>query len=91
LSEIAQLLPADFSHWKHDELVGALRRKIADIAAMEDRLRRSKVQLQTLIKLVENKPPDIDCADNAKRIFKELQHEVGAPCGRGRRRRSADA
>src|SRR6266404_1215515 len=35
LDEIRQILPADLSNWRRGELMGELRRKIADIEQME--------------------------------------------------------
>jgi hypothetical protein len=31
-------LPAELSNWRHGELMGALRRKVADIVQMQKRL-----------------------------------------------------
>lgn len=69
LEEIAQLLPDDASSWKHDELLGALRKKIADIEALELRLARSKVELQSLVQLIDSKPADLGCKENAERVM----------------------
>ena len=41
LDEIRQVLPQDLSHWQHDALVAALRRKVSDIEAMEVKLART--------------------------------------------------
>jgi DNA-binding transcriptional MerR regulator len=79
LQEIRQLLPADLSHCQHDALVGALRKKIADIEAMENRLRQSKAHLQALVCSIENKPEGMDCADNAKRVFDDMRREGAVP------------
>ena len=49
LDEIKQVLPEDFSTWRHDELLGILNKKIGDIEAMEVRLAQSKAQLRALI------------------------------------------
>lgn len=38
LDEIRQILPADLASWRHGQLIGALRRKVADIEQMEKRL-----------------------------------------------------
>ena len=44
LNEIRQVLPADVGKWRHRELLGALRRKVADIEQMEQRLGQSRRQ-----------------------------------------------
>lgn len=72
LEEIGQLLPADASSWKHDELLAALHKKIADIEALEARLARSKAELQSLVELIDGKPADIDCKENAARVMRRL-------------------
>lgn len=69
LEEIAQLLPDEASSWKHDELLGALRKKIADIEALEQRLARSKSELQSLVQLIDSKPADLGCKENAERVM----------------------
>jgi len=72
LEEIRQLLPDDASSWKHDELVGALRKKIADIEALEQRLARSKAELKSLVQLIDSKPPGVDCKENAERVMASM-------------------
>jgi DNA-binding transcriptional MerR regulator len=79
LDEIRQLLPADPSHCDHDALVRALHNKVADIEAMEDRLRQSKTHLNALIHSIQNKPEGMACADNAKRVFEDMQRDDGVP------------
>lgn len=72
LDEIRQILPADLNNWRHGELMGALRRKVADIEQMERRLSQSKSQLYALIRKIDGKPDSMDCADNTKRLLKEF-------------------
>lgn len=72
LDEIKQVLPGDLSHWKHDELLNMLQKKIADIEAMEVKLAQGKSQLLTMIQLINAKPDDMDCDDNAVRIMKSM-------------------
>jgi len=74
LDEIRTLLPPDLGHWEHDALIEALRRKVADIEALEARLAQSKAQLVALIRDIEAKPGDMDCATNAQRV---LSHVLG--------------
>jgi DNA-binding transcriptional MerR regulator len=79
LNEIRQLLPADASHCDHDALLSALHNKVADIEAMENQLRQSKAHLKALIQSIQNKPEGMACADNAKRVFEDMQREGGVP------------
>ena len=69
LDEIRQILPDDIAHWPHDELLQALRKKILDIGSMEVRLAQNKAHLQSLIQLIEAKPEDMLCSDNAVRVL----------------------
>lgn len=72
LDEIRQILPADLSNWRRGELMGALRRKIADIERMEKRLGQSKRQLYALIRKIEGKRDGLGCAENTRRLLKEF-------------------
>lgn len=69
LDEIKQVLPEDFSTWRHDELLNILNKKISDIEAMEVRLAQSKAQLRALIQMIDAKPDGMDCEDNAIRVM----------------------
>jgi DNA-binding transcriptional MerR regulator len=101
LDEIRTLLPPDLAQWQHGALIEALRRKVADIAALEVRLAQSKAQLVALIADIEAKPEDVACADNARRILSRmLGKEMESPTmeagdvkllGKASRRRSARA
>ena len=72
LDEIRQVLTEDMSSWKHDELMVALRKKIADIESLEARLARNKAHLLSLMQLIDAKPEDVDCKDNAARIMQGI-------------------
>lgn len=72
LDEIRQILPADLRNWRPTDLVDALRRKVTDIEQMEKQLRQSRRQLDALIRKIEDKPDDMGCADNTKRLLKEF-------------------
>lgn len=72
LDEIRTLMPSDLTSWKHDELVTALRNKIRDIEALEARLAASKQQMVVLLGAIENKPDDMACVDNARRVLSEV-------------------
>ena len=72
LEEIRQVLPEDMSSWKHDELLAALNRKVADIAALEARLAQNKAQLLSLIQLIDARPEEVDCQENAARVMHSM-------------------
>ena len=72
LDEIKQLVPADISTWQHAPLLAALKAKVSDIEALEARLAHSKQQLQALIQLVEAKPGEMPCEENAARVLASM-------------------
>lgn len=72
LDEIKQALPQDISDWQHDPLIDLLTKKVNDIEAMERRLAQNKGLLITLIKLIQAKPEDMDCRDNARRVMSQM-------------------
>lgn len=72
LDEIRALLPHDLRSWQHGALVEALRRKVADIEALQARLAHGKAQLLAVLEDIETKPDDIDCAENAQRVLARM-------------------
>ncbi|CAM2744002.1 MULTISPECIES: MerR family transcriptional regulator [Janthinobacterium] len=72
LDEIKQVLPEDISSWKHDALMVALKKKIVDIESLEVRLAQNKAHLLSLIQLIDARPEDIDCKDNAARVMESM-------------------
>jgi hypothetical protein len=49
---------------------------VAEIEALEARLRQSKTQIMALIGEIEARPGDIDCAANARRVLSRMFDEV---------------
>lgn len=72
LDEIKQVLPADSTSWQHHELVATLKKKLSDIEAMEARLAQNKAHLLSLISLIDSKPAEMECKDNAARVMDTL-------------------
>jgi len=72
LDELRSLLPADLSQWDHGSLINAMRTKLADIEALQQRLEVSRRQLEHVLNEVERKPADMACADNAKRVLEQF-------------------
>jgi DNA-binding transcriptional MerR regulator len=71
LAEIKKLLPADdLGNWNREELLPALRRKIA--ALDERRAADAKRQIADVIDAIEAKPEPESCADSAARILKQV-------------------
>ncbi|AKU20742.1 MerR family transcriptional regulator [Massilia sp. MB5] len=72
LEEIKQVLPEDISSWRHEELIAALHKKIADIESLEVRLAQNKAHLRSLVQLIDSRPDDLDCKDNAVRVMTSM-------------------
>jgi len=93
LDEIRTLLPPDLENWRHDALIEALRRKVAEIEGLLLRLQQSRKQLVALISDIEAKPDDIDCAANARRVLTNMlgkgAEAGGVAVGAAGRRRPA--
>ena len=75
LDEIARVLPGDLTQWKHDELIGLLRQKSRDIDEMVEKLQWGRRNIELLIGLIENKPADMTCGDNARNILEIVKHQ----------------
>lgn len=72
LDEIRTLMPGDLEQWDHDALMDTLRGKVAEIGKLQERLARTKARLEGLIREIEARPDDIDCAANARRVLSHL-------------------
>lgn len=76
LDEIRRMVPSDLDNWTHDGLLDALRAKVAEITALEAKLRKSKAEIVRLIAEIEAKPDDITCRDNARRVMGRMLIET---------------
>lgn len=90
LDELRALLPGDLSQWEHGTVLDALRRKIADIEALQARLAQGKAQLVGLLEQIAARPRDMDCAANARRVLSGMQwaqpeDATAMPIAKGRR------
>lgn len=78
LEEIRHLLPQSAPlHESHDELLAGLRRKVAEIEAMERQLRQNREQLLAVIDGIENKPEGMGCEENAERMLAQMRKRKG--------------
>lgn len=74
LEEIRNLLPhTNPVENGHGELVAGLRRKVAEIEAMEQQLRQNRERLLAVIDDIENKPEGMGCQANAERMLAEMR------------------
>ncbi|NIF18141.1 MerR family transcriptional regulator [Pantoea sp. Cy-639] len=76
LEEIRQLLPANANGWRHETLLGGLKRKVEEIELLQQRLARNKAQLLLVIDGIESKPEGMPCADNTQRVLDRLRDEM---------------
>lgn len=72
LEEISSLLPSDLNHWNRQTLLTTLQKKVADIEMLEQKLAHGKAQLVNVIHEIQQKPDDIDCAANARRVLSQV-------------------
>lgn len=79
LDQIRHLLPTAQGTWNHDDLLNALRHKVAEIEAMQKRLKQSRASLLVAIESIENRPKDVGCAERAKWVMGKLEEEGMVP------------
>jgi len=73
LEQIRHLLPLGDGHWDHGELLEALKGKVAEIEAMQKRLKENRAQLLVAIQSIQSRPEGISCSDNTKRVLEQLR------------------
>ena len=69
LEDISSLLPSEKGGWRGDELLGALRKKVSDIKAMQKRLSETRREIESLIAAIQSKPEGLTCAENTDRLL----------------------
>lgn len=72
LEEIRVLLPDDSKAWDRSELLLALRRKVCEIEALENRLLHGKTQLLALMHDVQARPDGRDRVVDAQRVLSRV-------------------
>ena len=77
LQEIRSLLPTKLGTWQQDKLLDALRKKVADIESLRERLAESKAQLLGIIETIETSPEGLSCDDSKKRVLNSIpKHRI---------------
>jgi DNA-binding transcriptional MerR regulator len=80
LQEIRSLLPTKLGAWQQDKLLVVLRKKVADIEALRERLAHSRSQLLGIIETIETSPEGLSCDDNRKRVLNRIpKHRMARP------------
>ncbi|WP_152224739.1 MerR family transcriptional regulator [Pseudomonas sp. SCB32] len=78
LEEIRHLLPqATPGNTGHDELLAGLKRKVAEIEALQHQLQQNRLQLLAVIDGIENKPEGMACDANAERMLAQMRERKG--------------
>ena len=72
LQEIRSLLPTKLGTWHQDKLLNVLKKKVADIDALRERLADSRAQLLGIIETIESSPEGLSCDDNRKRVLNRI-------------------
>ncbi|MBR8294789.1 MerR family DNA-binding transcriptional regulator [Burkholderia cenocepacia] len=88
LEQIRHLLPVKAGNWQHDGLVAALERKVAEIEAMQKRLKENKAQLLVAIDSIRNRPTELDCTERTRWVMERLRDQGVVPI-RGKKSRTA--
>ncbi|MFT3898438.1 MAG: MerR family transcriptional regulator [Thermomonas sp.] len=73
LEQVRHLLPLGEGSWDHQELLDALKAKVAEIDTLQKRLNENKSRLLIAIESIEDRPEGIACADNKKRLMDRLR------------------
>lgn len=73
LDEIRQLLPEAQLGWQHDDMVGSLKRKVAEIELLQQRLERNRTQLLLAIETIERGPQEMSCDARAQWVLQQLR------------------
>jgi DNA-binding transcriptional MerR regulator len=76
LDEVRQLLPTGADDWRPEEMLVGLKRKVAEIEVLQQRLVHNKAQLLQVIEGIESKPENVGCADNAQLLLKRMRKDA---------------
>ena len=76
LDEVRQLLPTGADEWRPEEMLVGLKRKVAEIEVLQQRLAHNKAQLLQVIEGIESKPENVGCADNAQLLLKRMRKDA---------------
>ena len=79
LEQIRHLLPTDQGSWQHESLVEALKQKVTEIEAMQERLNQNRAQLLIAIESIENSPANLDCSDRKEWVLGRLRENGVVP------------
>ena len=73
LEEIKALLPLGEQAKQHETMLPRLQQKMAEMDAQIAQLLADKQKLQAVVDAIINKPADMTCSENARRLLKQAQ------------------
>ena len=80
LQEIRSLLPTKLGAWQEDKMLDVLKKKVADIDILRERLAQTRAQLLAIIETIETRPEGLSCDDNKKRVLNRIPtHRIARP------------
>lgn len=75
LDEIRGLLPVAPNAWDHGELLAGLKRKVAEIEQLQERLARSRAQLRVAIETIETGTENLACDDRKRKVLRRMREQ----------------
>ena len=84
LEEIRHLLPTPGQQtWNRNGLLTSLNRKVEQIDAMRQRLKKTRRQILGVIRRIENKPSELDCMTHSEFVMASLKGTSSGTKGLG--------
>jgi DNA-binding transcriptional MerR regulator len=84
LEEIRHLLPTPGQQtWNRERLLTSLIRKVDQIDAMQQRLKKTRQQILCVIRRIENKPSELGCMTNLEFVMASLKDTSSGTKGVG--------
>jgi DNA-binding transcriptional MerR regulator len=73
LAEIRALVPQHGKARGHEPMLAELRKKLAEVEALQRKLAETRTGLRLVIERIENTPPGGDCFEDTERVLKTLR------------------
>jgi DNA-binding transcriptional MerR regulator len=84
LEEIRHLLPTPGQQtWNRNRLLTSLTRKVDQIDAMQQQLKKTRQQILCVIRTIENKPSELDCMMSSEFVMASLKDTSSGTKGVG--------
>jgi DNA-binding transcriptional MerR regulator len=74
LAEIRTLVPQQGkASGRHSRMLAGLRKKLAELEALQNKLAETCAGLKLVIERIENTPPDADCFENTEGVLQSFR------------------